>query len=176
MYYIEFTWKSKLLADLQSRSSGFRIISSQSYQQICKKPSLKWERLWQNIFIYGPSKEENGNQNFYCIAFCYYPLVLMLPSRGLKKISILFMKNPKNYIWIQIYSFQNLLKKDNIALIHQRNLQLLATKIFKAYNDTDPELLNNVFKPRITLDKLKNYDSTERFLAFSDLRWLAWLK
>ena len=96
MYYIEFTWKSKLLADLQSRSSGFRIISSQSYQQICKKPSLKWERLWQNIFICGPSKEENSNQNFYYIAFCYYPLVLTLPSRGLKKISILFMKNPKN--------------------------------------------------------------------------------
>ena len=100
----------------------------------------------------------------------------MLPSRDLKKISILFIKNPKNYIWIQIYSFQNLLKKDNIALIHQRNLQLLATKIFKVYSDTDPELLNNVFKPRITLYKLKNYDSTERFPAFSDLRWLAWLK
>ena len=45
-----------------------------------------------------------------------------------------------------ISSSQNLFKKDNYLLIHERNFQLPKTEMFKVYNKMTPEILNNNFK------------------------------
>ena len=42
--------------------------------------------------------------------------------------------------------FLQLLQKDNSVIIHQRNLQVLATEIFKAKNDLSPEIMKEVFE------------------------------
>ena len=42
-------------------------------------------------------------------------------------------------------SFDVLLIKNKPVSIHQRNLQLLATKIFKIKNGIAPELMNDIF-------------------------------
>ena len=56
-------------------------------------------------------------------------MVGMLHSRDLNnKINFV---HERTVIGVKIYSFQNVLEKDNSVSMHQRNLQLLATEIFK---------------------------------------------
>ena len=43
-------------------------------------------------------------------------------------------------------TFLQLLQKDNSVAIHQRNLQVLATEIFRAKNDLSPEIMKKVFE------------------------------
>ena len=43
-------------------------------------------------------------------------------------------------------TFLQLLQKDNSVTILQRNLQVLATEIFKAKNDLSPEIVKEVFE------------------------------
>ena len=42
-------------------------------------------------------------------------------------------------------TFQELLAKDKSVSIHQKNLQFLATKIFKSKPGVSPELMNDIF-------------------------------
>ena len=42
-------------------------------------------------------------------------------------------------------SFSELLELDNAVTIHQRNLQVLATEIFKVKNNLSPEIMKQVF-------------------------------
>ena len=44
------------------------------------------------------------------------------------------------------FTFLLLLKKDKSVTIHQRNLQVLVTEIFKAKNDLSPEIMKEVFE------------------------------
>ena len=48
-------------------------------------------------------------------------------------------------------SFEELLRKDNTVSIHHRNLQLLATEIFKIKNNMAPEILSEIFHNRTSL-------------------------
>ena len=43
-------------------------------------------------------------------------------------------------------TFLQLLQKDNSVTIHQRDLQVPATEIFKAKNDLSPEIMKEVFE------------------------------
>ena len=42
-------------------------------------------------------------------------------------------------------SLDDLLKKDKSVRIHQRNLQILATEIYKVRNDLGPETMKDIF-------------------------------
>ena len=56
--------------------------------------------------------------------------------------------------------FLQLLQKDNSVTIHQRDLQVLATEIFKAKNDLTPEIMKEVFElkePSYSLFSKRNY-------------------
>ena len=48
----------------------------------------------------------------------------------------------------RISTFQELLIKDNSVSVHHRNLQVLATEIFRIRNSMAPEFLNEIFKER----------------------------
>ena len=57
-----------------------------------------------------------------------------------------------------------LLHKDNSVTIHQRNLRVLATQIFKAKYDLSPEIMKEVFEleePSNSLRSKGNYLYTE---------------
>ena len=42
-------------------------------------------------------------------------------------------------------TFQELLAKDKSVSVHQKNLQMLATEIFKSKTGMSPELMNDIF-------------------------------
>ena len=47
-------------------------------------------------------------------------------------------------------SFENLLKKDNSVSIHHRNIQALATEMFKVKNNIAPEIMKEYFAPKMS--------------------------
>ena len=59
-------------------------------------------------------------------------------------------------------SFKDLLKKGNSVSIHQRNIQALATEIFKVKNNIAPEIMKELFAPKISPYGLRNNNSFKR--------------
>ena len=112
---------------------GIKFDSKLSFQNhassLCKKASQKLHALTR-IANY--------------VNLSYYPLVWMFHSRK---------RNPRinsiheGEIRVKYQDYQSmllqLLQKDNSS-IHQRNLQVIATEIFKAKNDLSPEIMKEV--------------------------------
>ena len=59
-------------------------------------------------------------------------------------------------------SFENLLKNDNSVSIHHRNIQALATKMFKVKNKIALEIMKYLFAPKMSSYDLRNSDSFKR--------------
>ena len=59
-------------------------------------------------------------------------------------------------------SLDDLLKKDKSVSIHQRNLQILATEIYKARNDLGPEIIKDIFPSAQKPYNLRNYSTLKR--------------
>ena len=47
-------------------------------------------------------------------------------------------------------SFEDLLEKDNSVSIHHRNIQVLATEISKVKNNIAPEIIKELFAPKMS--------------------------
>ena len=59
-------------------------------------------------------------------------------------------------------SFENLLKNDNSVSIHHRNIQALAIEMVKVKNNNAPEIMKELFAPKMISDDLRNNDSFKR--------------
>ena len=86
------------------------------------------------------AKRKSLMKAFITSQFNYCPLIWMFHSRQLNNrinkiqeiaLSLVYKDNK--------LTFDNLLKLDNSLTIHQRNLQILATEIFKVNNSLAPE-------------------------------------
>ena len=83
-----------------------------------------------------------------CIAskFGYCPLVWMFHSRKLNsRVNKLHERALKILYQDYVSSFTELLVKDNSTTIHKRNIQLLATELFKVKNGLLPPFMNEIF-------------------------------
>ena len=61
-----------------------------------------------------------------------------------------------------ISTFQELLNKDNSVSMQHRNLQALATEMFKTHRSLSPDILRETFVPKITLYNLRKNNTFER--------------
>ena len=59
-------------------------------------------------------------------------------------------------------TFQELLNKDNSVSMHHRNLQVLATEMFKIYRGLSPEILRETYVPKTSLYNLRRNDTFEK--------------
>ena len=79
---------------------------------------------------------------FICSQFGYCPLVWMFHSRKMNnRINSLHERALRVVYRDYNATFSELLSKDKSVTIHQRNLQLLATEIFKTKNELNPKII-----------------------------------
>ena len=75
-------------------------------------------------------------------------------------------------------TFQELLKKDNSVSIHHRNLQVLATEMFKTHWGLSPEILRETFVPKTSLYNLRRnntFETHEVLSVYHGTEWLSFL-
>ena len=93
------------------------------------------------------SKQKALMKIFAISQFNYCLLVWMFNSRKLNH-QITSIHERALRVKYQAYksTFLELLQRDNSVTIHQRNLQVLATEIFKAKNDLSPEIIKEALE------------------------------
>ena len=86
---------------------------------------------------------------FFKSQFSYCPLVWMFHSRTLNnRINKLHERCLRIIYNDKVSSFQELLDQDKSVTVHTRNLQILATEMFKVSNDTAPQIFADIFSSR----------------------------
>ena len=83
---------------------------------------------------------------FICSQCGYCPLVWMFHSRKINnRVHSLHERALRVVYRDYNATFSELLSKDKSVTIHQRNLQLLATEIFKTKNELNPKIMEEIF-------------------------------
>ena len=89
----------------------------------------------------------------------------MSHSRGLhKKINSLYERAFRITYGDISSSFQDLLKNDNSVSIHHRNIEALATEMFKVKNNIALEIIKEVFVPKTSPYDLRNNNSLKMMM------------
>ena len=150
--------------DIQSENQqellGIVIDSNLTFEdhvsKICKKASQKLNALARVSSYMDIHKKKLLMKSFITSQFGYCPLIWMFHSRTLnKRINSIHERSLRITYSDKVSTFQELLEKDNSVSIHQRNLQILATEMFKVYKNISPELLNDIFEPKESCYRLR---------------------
>ena len=111
--------------------------------------NLAQRRLIMNAFIFSQ--------------FGYCPLVWMFHSRKLNNRINNIHERALRIVYRDYEStFQQLLKQNKSVSIHQRNLQILATEIFKTKNGLNPVIMENVFNFKNLAYNFRNAETLNR--------------
>ena len=93
------------------------------------------------------AKEKLIMNAFIISHFSYCPLVWMMHSRRMNDRINRIHKRALRIVYKDYKSsFAELLARDGSLTIHQRNLKLLATEVFKAKNNIGPEITSDIFR------------------------------
>ena len=124
-----------------------RTLKFQSHiDNICKKVSLKLNAISRITPHMNFSKKRLAVNVFFSSQFNYCLLIWMCHNRTYNnKINRLHERCLRMIYKDKRSSFEDLLEKDNSVSIHQKNLQALATEMFKVYNKTSPEIMQEIF-------------------------------
>ena len=114
--------------------------------QLCMKASKKLHVLARIFKYVETSKRRVLINSFITSQFSYSPLIWMFHSRRMehrinkiheRALRLIYPSDSK-------LTFKELLKKQTVS-IHQKNLEVLATEIFKAKLNISPEILKELF-------------------------------
>ena len=130
-------------------------------RNICKKASQKLNAL-ARIAPY-IQKRRTIMKSFVTSQFSYCPLIWMFHGRRLNnKINSIHERALRIAYQDNTSAFQELLNKDNSVSIHQRNLQVLATEMFKINRGLSPEILRETFVSKTSSYNLRRNDTFEK--------------
>ena len=116
---------------------------------VIKKASNKINALSRVTPFMNLSKKKMLMNSFFKSQFSYCPLVWMCHSRTINnKINHLHERCLRVIYNDKISSFKELLERDGSVPIHNRNLQILATGMFKVYNNIAPPKFTEFFNKR----------------------------
>ena len=128
-----------------------------------KKASQKLNALARIAPYMCLEKRKTVMKAYITSQFGYCPLVWMFHSRSLNnKISSLQERVLRITYGDRSSSFENLLKKDNSVSIHRRNIQALATEMFKVKNNIALEIMKELFAPKMSSYGLCNNNLFKR--------------
>ena len=124
-----------------------RILKFQSHiDNICKKASVKLNAISRITPYMDFNKKRLAINAFFSSQFNYCPLIWMCHNRTHNnKINKLHERCLRMIYNDKRSSFKDLLEKDNSVSIHHKNLQALVTEMFKVYNKTSPEIMQEIF-------------------------------
>ena len=123
-----------------------RLTFKSHVNNICKKASQKLNALARISSYMDIQKRRTLMKSFITSQFGYCPLIWMFHSRHLNnKINRLHERALRITYNDQSSTYKELLSKDNSVSIHHRNLQTLATEMFKSYKGMSPNILDEVF-------------------------------
>ena len=124
---------------------------------ICQKAGIKLFALSRMSAYLGTDKLRLLMRAFVTSQFQYCPLVWMFHSRKMNnKINRLHERALRIAYKDFCSSFATLLEKDRSVTIHEKNLQLLMTEMFKAINNQSPTFMNEIFPQRNAAYNLRN--------------------
>ena len=90
--------------------------------------------------------------------FNYCPLILMFclwPSNSL--INEVHERGLRLTCRDETKDFQQILREQNEITIHQRNLQVLMTEVYKIVNSIAPPIMNSLFQFRYNTNNIRNF-------------------
>ena len=114
---------------------------------LLQKVSKKYHAL-ASVYNFMDTKMQHVLLNdFIASQFSYCPLVCMFHSRTLNnRINKMYKKALRHvYKYETFLSLDYLLKRDKSVSIHQKNLQILETEIYKTKNNLGPEIMKDIF-------------------------------
>ena len=144
-YIIQNSESEKLL--------GIKIDSNLSFNEhvteLCTKASQKLHALERVSCFMTCHHKRTIMRAFINSQFGYCPLVWIFCSRNLNnRINRIHERALRTVYSDSISTFEELLNRDKSVTIHIRNLQALATEMFKVINGLTPEIMKKVFPIR----------------------------
>ena len=134
-----------------------RLDFNEHVSKLCKKASSKLHALARVSNLMSKKKLRVLMKSFVESQFSYCPLIWMFHSRTLNnRINKLHERGLRLVYKDSDLTFEELLHKDKSFTIHQRNLQNLATEMYKVYNNLSPSLVQSIFPQREVSYNLRN--------------------
>lgn len=147
---------------------------------MCREAGRKLTALARLSNIVNFKKLRTLMKSFFNSQFGYCPLVWMLHSRTLNtRINKLHERSLRILYKDAHSSFEDLLDKDKSVTIHIRNIQLLATEIYKFQHNLLPSFMKNIFENKEINYNLRNNSEFYRpeaktvYYGTESLRFLA---
>ena len=129
-------------------------------RNICKKASQMLNALARISPYMNMQKRRTIIKSFVTSQFSYCPLIWLFHSRRLNnKINSRHERALRIIYQDNMSIFQELLNKGNSVSIHQRNLQVLATEMFKIHRGLPPEILRETFLSKTSWYNLRRNDT-----------------
>ena len=126
-------------------------------ENLCKKTSAKLNALARISNYMDLQKRRLIMKAFITSQFSYCPLIWMFHTRALNsKINSIHERALRITYKDKSSTFNELLNKDKSITIHHKNLQVLATEMYKVKNQMAPEILHDTFKIRTPTYDLRN--------------------
>ena len=146
-YTIANTTSQKLLGITIDNKLTF----DEHISRLCNKASQKLHALARIATYMNLSKRRIIMKAFISSQFGYCPLVWMLCSRRLNhRINKIQERALRIVYRDQSSTFEDLLTRDGSVSNHVRNLQFLATEVYKVVNGTSLDIMNEVFQLKET--------------------------
>ena len=143
--YIEQSDKEKLLGITLDKKLNFNY----HVADICKKAVQKLHALARVAKFMDQEKLKTVMNAFILFQFNYCPIIWMLHDRIMhNKINKIHERALKIAFNDMSSKFEDLSMKAASVAIHQKNLQLLITEIYKTKHDLNPKFMNEIFVER----------------------------
>ena len=115
-------------------------------EQIYSKARVKLKALARIAPFMNIQKKKLLMKAFFMAQFSYCPIISMFHSSKLNnKINKLHEHCLRKVYSNNTPSFEELLETDNSVSVHHRNIQVLATELYKIVNGLSPEIMKEVF-------------------------------
>ena len=141
-FTIENSTEEKLL--------GVKFDSNLSFEghvtSLCKKASQKLHAVARISHYTDLNKRRSLMKAFITSRFSYSPLIWMFHSRNLNNKINRIHERALRLVYQNNLSISELLDLDNSVTVHQKNLQVLVTEIYKVKNGIAPEIMKDIFE------------------------------